>query len=347
MTTSELKSLANKENLIGLGLVSGGLDSLIACLVLKLQGIKVIGLNFKSPFCVCDKAYSNAECGLNLFYEKLDIEIHTLVKGDDYLDVVKNPKFGYGKNLNPCIDCRIYILKKAKDFQKKIGADFIFTGEVLGQRPKSQNREALKTVEIESGLENELLRPLSAKLLKPTRLEEEGLISRSELLRIHGRSRKKQLELARQYNLLETYYACGGCLLTEENFAARVKDYLEYTEVLKMEDMRILKVGRHFRYKNTKIIVGRDERENNILTQIKADKDIIMEAKDTKGPITIIQGAINDDVLKMAAQLTLRYSDLKESQGQVCYSNDSNNLDKLLSEIDLEQEEFLNKYILR
>ena len=137
---------------IGLGLISGGLDSLIACLVLKLQNIEVIGLNFKSPFCICDKAYKNAECGLNLYHDKLGIKTYFLQKEDDYLEVIRNPKFGYGKNLNPCIDCRIYILKKAKLFAEKINADFIFTGEVIDQRPKSQNLKALRIIEEESNL---------------------------------------------------------------------------------------------------------------------------------------------------------------------------------------------------
>ncbi|MHA1458554.1 MAG: hypothetical protein ACTSQR_02700, partial [Promethearchaeota archaeon] len=140
----------NNDVPIGLGLISGGLDSLIACLVLKLQNIEVIGLNFKSPFCICDKAYKNAECGLNLYYDKLGIKTYYLQKEDDYLEVIRNPKYGYGKNLNPCIDCRIYILKKAKLFAEKINADFIFTGEVIDQRPKSQNLKALRIIEEES-----------------------------------------------------------------------------------------------------------------------------------------------------------------------------------------------------
>ncbi|HEA70812.1 MAG TPA: hypothetical protein ENH98_02675, partial [archaeon] len=136
----------NRESLTGLGLVSGGLDSLTSCLLLQLQGIKVIGLNFTSPFCLCDKALRNSECGLNVFDDKLGIKIYSIPKGDDYLEIIRNPKFGHGKNLNPCIDCRIYILNKAQKFQKDIGADFIFTGEVLDQRPKSQRLNALKIV---------------------------------------------------------------------------------------------------------------------------------------------------------------------------------------------------------
>ena len=194
-------SITKKEKVVGLGLVSGGLDSLTACLLLKQQGIEIIGLNFKSPFCLCDKVLSHSECGLNLFHEKLGIKVYNLSKGNDYLEIVRNPKFGYGKNLNPCIDCRIYILKKAIEFNKKVKADFIFTGEVLNQRPKSQHSKALKIVEKESGLEKKLLRPLSALLLEPTIYEEQGLVDRTKLLGINGRSRKIQLDLARKHGL--------------------------------------------------------------------------------------------------------------------------------------------------
>lgn len=313
---------------MGLGLVSGGLDSLTACLLLQQQGIEIIGLNFKSPFCLCDKVLSHSECGLNLFHEKLGIKVHTLSKGDDYLEIVRNPKFGHGKNLNPCIDCRIYILKKAIEFNEKIKADFIFTGEVLNQRPKSQHRKALKIVEKESGLEKKLLRPLSALHLEPTIYEEQGLIDRAKLLGIQGRSRKIQLELVRKHELLDQYFACGGCLLTDQNFSNRMRDYLKFNKTLKMEDISILKEGRHFRFRNSKIIVGRNEIDNNILLHLKEPNDLIMEVEDISGPITIIQGEINEASLKFAASLTLRYSDSKESTGKVIYGKDYQNLTK-------------------
>ncbi|MFX0007271.1 MAG: hypothetical protein ACFFAV_11170 [Candidatus Hermodarchaeota archaeon] len=318
--------MENKGKITGLGLVSGGLDSLTACLLLKLQGINIIGLNFKSPFCLCDKVLSHSDCGLNLFHEKLGIKVYTLPKGDDYLEIIRNPKFGYGKNLNPCIDCRIYILKKAKEFKDQVGADFIFTGEVLNQRPKSQHLQALKIVEKESGLEGKLLRPLSALQLKPTIYEEQGLIDRKKLLGISGRSRKIQLELARKHLLLENYYACGGCLLTDVNFTNKMRDYLKLNKKMRMEDVHILKYGRHFRYKNSKIIVGRDEAENKMLINLKKPNDLIMEAKGVPGPVTIIQGNYDDDSLNYAARLTLRYSDLNQLQGQILYGTNYNKL---------------------
>ncbi|MBY8981969.1 MAG: hypothetical protein KGD57_03410 [Candidatus Lokiarchaeota archaeon] len=337
---------SEKENQItGIGLISGGLDSLIATLVLRLQNINIIGLNFKSPFCVCDKAYKNAECGLNLYKEKFNIDVIHLQKEDDYLDIVRNPKFGYGKNLNPCIDCRIYILKKAKEFAEKNKADFIYTGEVLEQRPKSQNKQALEIVEKESNLEGILLRPLSAKLLKPTILENKGLINRSELFGIRGRSRKIQLELARKYNILNEYFACGGCLLTDKAFAIKAKDLINNNENLKIMDFNILKYGRHFRYKTTKIIVGRNELENNMLQHVKKTNDLVMTAKDAKGPVTIIQGDINDDILNFAGGLTLRYADFSNDQGVVLYRKDENETHREIT-VNRVTEELYKPYIL-
>ncbi|MFX1303875.1 MAG: hypothetical protein ACFFBV_01780 [Promethearchaeota archaeon] len=334
-----------RNQLIGLGLVSGGLDSLTACLLIQLQGIKVIGLNLTSPFCLCNKVLSHSECGLELFHERLGIKVYHLPKGDDYLEIIRNPKFGYGKNLNPCIDCRIYILKKAKEFMKEVDADFIFTGEVLNQRPKSQHMKALKLVEKESGLEGKLLRPLSALQLKPTIYEKQGLIDRKKLMGIKGRSRKIQLELAKEHVLLENYYACGGCLLTDKNFANRMRDYLEFNKNPKMEDILILKYGRHFRYKKSKIIVGRNETENKMLLNLRKPNELILEAKEVPGPITILQGEFDEETLNYAAMLTLRYSDLEESGGQVIFGTDYNDLSGVMT-TKIENYEFLKKYIL-
>jgi tRNA U34 2-thiouridine synthase MnmA/TrmU len=337
---------SKKKDTIGLGLVSGGLDSLIACLLVQQQGIKVIGLNFTSPFCQYTKESSQEECNLDLFQDKLGIKIYYLPLGNDYLDLLRNPKFGYGKNINPCIDCRIYILKKAKEFMKEIEADFIFTGEVLNQRPKSQHFEALRTVELESNLEGKILRPLSAHHLKPTIYEESGLVDRKKLLGIKGRSRKIQMKLAREYGLLENYYACGGCLLTDENFTNRLKDLFKFSKKSTLEDIPLLRVGRHFRYNNrVKIIVGRNENENNLLLTLKKSYDYILEAKGVPGPITIYQGEFNEEALKYAAKLTLRYSDLNQLKGEVKYGTAYDNLKDTLI-IEIGSNENLKKFLL-
>jgi len=341
----ELIKLHKKSKLLGLGLISGGLDSLIASLILKLQDIEVVGLNFKSPFCICDKALKNSECGLNLYFEKLGINLFFIQKGDDYLDIISNPKYGYGKNLNPCIDCRIYILKKAKEFAERINADFIFTGEVLNQRPKSQNQKALKIIDKESTLEGSLLRPLSALLLNPTIMEKKGLIDRSKLLGIKGRSRKIQLELAKKHGLLKEYFACGGCLLTDTRFSNRMRDYLKFNKNPTMNDINILKYGRHFRFNNSKIIVGRNEFENNMLIQIKNANDLIMEAKDVSGPVTIIQEKFDENIINFAAKLTLRYSDAEKPYGHIIYGNNPKELDNMITVKNI-NEVYLKSFIL-
>ncbi len=332
-------------SLLGLGLISGGLDSLIATLMLKLQDIEIVGLNFKSPFCNCDKALKNSECGLNLYYEKLGITTYYQYKKEDYLKIIRSPIFGYGRNLNPCIDCRIYILKKAKKFAEKIKADFIFTGEVLNQRPKSQNKRALKIIEREAGLKGKLLRPLSALLLEPTILEKQGYIDRSKLFGINGRSRKIQLEIAQKYGLLNSYYACGGCLLTDKGFSNRMKDCIKYHENLNMKDVNILKYGRHFRYNQSKIIVGRNELENKLLLQLKYTNDLIMQAENVTGPITIIQGKRDNEVMKFAAELTLRYSDNNDINGRIVYGTKIHALKNFI-DVDKIKKEKIEQHIL-
>lgn len=329
---------SEKPKLKALGLISGGLDSLTACLLVKLQGIEVIGLNITSPFCQYD-------INLDTFREKLGIHIYNLPLGDDFLEIIRNPKFGYGRHLNPCIDCRIYILRKAKEFMNEIQADIVFTGEVLDQRPKSQHLKALHIVEKESGLEGKLLRPLSALQLKPTIYEEKGMVDRSKLLGIKGRSRKIQLDLAKKHELLNEYYAGGGCLLTDINYANRMKDSLKFNNIQEIEDMRILKYGRHFRFNDSKIIVGRNEKENNLLLQLKKVDDLIMEVQGIPGPITIIQGEINEETLDYAASLTLRYSDSEDSKDKIIYGKDYQNLSTEII-AKSQPDEILKKHIL-
>lgn len=295
-------------------LLSGGLDSAIAAKMIKDQGIEVFGLNFHSPFCICNNQSKNNQCGAVFFSKKVDIPMKIVSKGDDYLDIIKNPKFGYGKNLNPCIDCRIHILKKAKEYADEIGAEFLITGDVLGQRPKSQTMRALKTIEKESGLEGLLLRPLSAHLLPETIVEKKNIVNRAKLLNIQGRRRNVQVELGKQYKLIKTYCANGGCRLTDKNFANRLRDYLKHTEKSSMKDMKWLKLGRHFRYedannKGVKIICGKNESENKSISSWAGEKDAILEVKDVMGPSVIIFAPYTQNAMEFAAQVAIRYSD--------------------------------------
>ena len=290
-------------------LLSGGLDSTLAVKLVLDQGIDVEAVNFVSPFCLCRKG----GCGALEVAKNLNIPLKTITVGEEYLRIVRKPQFGYGKNMNPCIDCRIFMLKKAKKYAEEIGASFIFTGEVLGQRPMSQHRKTLGIIEKEAGLKGKILRPLSAKLLPPTEVERKGLVSRETLLGIEGRSRKKQIRLAQELKVTE--YSCpgGGCLLTYREFTSKLKDLFERKKRISLKDVRLLKVGRHFRFGKNKIIVGRNEAENGLLLQMKMTNDYCFEAQDTGSPITLLQGPKTRIAIKRAAELTVYYSDRKQS----------------------------------
>ena len=275
-------------------LLSGGLDSILAARVLQEQGIEVIGICLESPFFGCEKAKKAAE--------QLKIELKIVKLGEDYINMVKKPKHGYGSAINPCIDCHAFMLKKAKSLMPKLKADFIATGEVFNERPMSQNLESLKIVEEESGLKGKLLRPLSAKLLAETEAEKKGIVNRSKLLDIKGRSRQRQMELAERYGL-EYPSPGGGCLLCEPDMAAKLSDLFKHKETDEVS-LALLNAGRHFRFKG-QIIVGRNKKENDEL-EILGKSWIKLECKDIVGPVTIIK---KDKNLKKAAELTAHYAD--------------------------------------
>jgi tRNA-specific 2-thiouridylase len=232
--------------------------------------------------------------------------------GREFIEIVKKPKFGYGKNMNPCIDCKILMLKRAKEYMLKIGADFLVTGEVVGQRPKSQFRDTLYLIEKQAEVEGILLRPLTAKLLKPTIAEEKELVDREKLLNINGRSRKAQMELAEKYGLEDYPTPASGCLLTDPRFAQRLKDLLDHQEDIDFNDINLLRVGRHFRFDDdTRMVVGRNEGENDKIEKYYREGDMLFEALDTGSPIVILRGKASDEAIEFAARLTARYCDQK------------------------------------
>lgn len=304
-------------------LLSGGLDSAIAAKMILDQGIDVYGINFHSPFCLCNSKGTSYECGALFFAQRIGIPIKMVSKGDDFLEVIAKPRYGYGKNINPCIDCRIHILHIAKKYAEEIGAKFLITGEVLGQRPKSQTLKAIQIIEKESGWEGFILHPLSAKLLPPTKVEELGYVDRSKLLQIQGRRRNIQVELGQQYKLIRQYCASGGCLLTDANFAAKLRDYFANTPRMKMDEMKFLKIGRHFRFKGTKIIIGREEQENKFLKSWARSNDVLIEVKNCKGPTTLVESATSQDILEFAAQATLYYADSEDNKVNIAVSDNN------------------------
>lgn len=324
-------------------LSSGGLDSTLAILVVKNQGIEVQAIKFLTPF-DCDISqippypplipplargdtegskgnnrgiidsrhslyFSNKEMNVA---KKFGFDIKTCRLGDQFLEIVKNPKHGYGKNMNPCIDCRILMLKEAKVFMDEIGAEFIITGEVLGQRPMSQRKEMFYHIDKEAGVVNQVLRPLSAKLLRITVPEAEGIIDRKKLHDFSGRSRKPQIALAEEFGLADYPAPAGGCLLTEPNYAQRLKDLLTHNPEPSMRDIDLLRIGRHFRFSPAcKIIVGRDKAENAIIESLSMNNDCLLRVDGYGSPITLVSGEITDEALKIAASLCARYSDAK------------------------------------
>jgi len=304
-----------------LGLLSGGLDSTLAVKLILEQGIEVEAINFVTPFCLCRKG----GCGAAEAAKTFNIPLKMVSAGTDYLRVVRNPKFGYGKNLNPCVDCRIFMLKKAKKYARKIGAKFIFTGEVLGQRPMSQHRATLALIEREAGLEGKILRPLSGKLLPKTEAEEKGFIDHEVLKDISGRSRKRQIEMTREFNI--TNYPCssGGCLLTDRMFADRLRDLFQHKKRVTVKEVNLLKVGRHFRFGQNKIIVGRNEAENKVLLQTKLSGDYYFEVPNCGSPTTILHGPKTSKAIKTAAGLTAFHSDEKSEKVEVNFGRNSLN----------------------
>jgi tRNA U34 2-thiouridine synthase MnmA/TrmU len=212
------------------------------------------------------------------------------------------------------------MLRKAKAYAKKIGAKFVFTGEVLDERPMSQNRGSLKVVEEEAGLKGKLLRPLSAKLLPETEAEKKGYVNREKLMGIRGRSRKPQFALAKKFKLKEFETPGGGCLLTFEAYANKLRDLFKHKKDVSLNDVQLLKIGRHFRIGKNKIIVGRNKHDNDALLKLKGKGDYVFEAVDVMGPVTLLQGAKTKKTIELAASLTARYSDAKQDKVKVMYN---------------------------
>jgi len=283
-----------------IALISGGLDSALAAKLVKEQGIEVMGLRFKIPF--CPNGSKN--------FPDLRIEIREVNINDDFLEMMQNPRYGYGSNMNPCIDCKILMLRKSKEFMGQCAAQFIITGEVLGQRPMSQHKQALETIAKRAGLEGLVLRPLSAKLLPETIPEKEGWIKREKLLSFSGRGRKQQIELAKTFGIREYAQPAGGCLLTDPEFSKRLRDLIAH-EGLSHNNIELLKIGRHFRiFEKTKLVVGRNEKENERLTNLAREFDYLFMPSDIAGPIALGRGIFNDELIKLSCSITCRYCDL-------------------------------------
>jgi len=290
-----------------LGLVSGGIDSTLAVLALKRQGIDVAGVAFVTPFFGAERAKAAAKAIDHKLLVRNISEVH--------LEVLKNPRYGYGRNMNPCIDCHALMFRLAGEIMEQEGYDFIFSGEVLGQRPMSQNANALRSVAKLSGYADKILRPLSAKLLPITAMEESGLVDREQLLDIQGRSRKRQQQLAKEWNYPEYPSSSGGCLLTEVGFSNQLRDLLTYKPDADINDIELLKVGRQFRISPTaKLVVGRNKADNERLQHLSEGCTLRLRCANFSGPLGVFCGEAKQEDLETAAAILASYGKGKDEE---------------------------------
>ena len=295
VTSSRIKVLA---------LLSGGLDSTLAVKIAQNLGLDVEAAHFTTPFCLCDK------CAVQAVAERFDIPVHHIFLGEELLDLLVDPPHGYGSRMNICIDCRILMFKRGKELAENIGAEYLVTGEVLDERPFSQRLSAMRLIEKEAGLEGRILRPLTGRLLPETELEREGLIDRRKLYGIRGRGRRPQMRLAEELDIGDYPCPSGGCLLTDPHFARRLREYMTHEGRPTLQDVALLRLGRHFRLGAAKVVVGRNEGENHLLSAMAEKMGMpYMSVIGCVGPVTLIMGEHDGETIERSAAITVRYSD--------------------------------------
>ncbi len=323
----------------GILLYSGGLDSLLAAKLLMEQDVELTGLQFILPFYPPDFDFEELHSVKQAKNIGLKLEFYKC--GKEYLEMLKNPMHGYGKNINPCIDCKIFFIKKASEYMERYNADFVATGEVVGQRPMSQLKHTLKHIEKSTDLKGRLLRPLSAKILEPTAAEIEGKIDRSRLLDINGRGRKRQLELAAEYGITDYASPAGGCLFTDKNIASRIKDIFDHEDDINETDIYSATIGRHFRTdNNVKIIVSRNEKEGIELEKIKNNADCMIYPE-FSGPTIFVKGDLNEKDKEIINAIMTKYGrpEVNEKRFYLVYKNN----DRITLNADVEFKEEYNK----
>ncbi len=292
---------SNKKKVRALGLSSGGLDSILSGLVLRKAGIEVEWISFETPFFSSEKAKKASE--------KTKIPLITKDITEIYMKMLRNPPCGYGQHMNPCLDCHALMFRIAGKVMDEKGFDFLFSGEVVGQRPMSQTKPSLRYVEKNSGYEGYIVRPLSIKLLPRTIAEKKGFVDRQSLYGFSGRSRKPQIALARKFKIDDYPAPAGGCLLTDKGFATRLKDLFRYEKNILKNDLYLLKYGRHFRIDPlSKIIVGRNKKDNQaIFCHYEPENHILIKTTNVPGPVVILSGKAGDEALRLARSLCVGY----------------------------------------
>ena len=293
---------SEKRRVRGLGLCSGGLDSMLSAIVLREQGIEVEWIAFETPF------FSSAKARKASRLTGIPLTVRPIF--GEYMTMLRNPPAGYGRQMNPCMDCHTLMFRLAGDLMREKGFDFLFSGEVLGQRPMSQTKQSLRYVEKHSGLGGYILRPLSAKLLPETIPEQQGLVDRERLLDIHGRGRKDQIALAKKFGLSDYPAPAGGCLLTDKGFSRRLKDLFDHSPAPTENEIHLLKYGRHFRLNpQAKLIVGRTEKDNEgILHHHDPYRDVVIDVRDYPSPIGLLPGGADERTVFLAASICIGYS---------------------------------------
>jgi tRNA-specific 2-thiouridylase len=296
--------VANKR---AVALISGGLDSILAAKVVMEQGFDVVGLYFTSVFSRSYRYEGNTHAAH--VAKAAGIDLRVLDMGREYIDLVRNPAHGYGKHVNPCIDCKIYMLKRAKNVMQEVDASFVVTGEVLGQRPMSQRRDALEVIERDADMRGMILRPLSATLLQPTQAELTGLVQRDKLLGVSGRSRAVQLQLAERFGIRGYSTPTGRCLLADKNFAEKLRDLFEDKQAVTPDDVRLLTIGRHYRMDaGIKIVLGRDNEENTMLMSMAPRGYRLFVPHGFPGPVALLTGNPTQDIKQAVGRLIITYS---------------------------------------
>jgi tRNA-specific 2-thiouridylase len=291
-----------------LALFSGGLDSTLACSVVAAQGIKVVAVKFVTPFFGYELLQNKDEY-ISRIKETSGIDLILRDVTLPYLELLKNPAHGYGKNFNPCIDCKILLLSEAKKMMPETGASFLVTGEVVGQRPMSQRRDTLRVIERESGCEDILVRPLCAKNLVPTKAEIDGLIDRQQLLDFSGRTRKPQIQLADKFGIKDYPSPAGGCILTDPILSLRIQEYYEMQEKIIPENILLMMTGRQFKLPSGGwLVVGRNQSENIRIENLRQPDDWLLEPVEIPGPTAILRYSSKPEELLTAASIVVRYS---------------------------------------
>lgn len=323
-----------------LAMISGGLDSILAAKLIKDQGIDVIG--------ICFRSYFFSEESAKKMTKQIDIPLVVVDFSKEHFKIVKNPKHGRGKNMNPCIDCHSMMMNYAGELLKEYEADFIITGEVLNQRPMSQNRQALDIVKKESGFQEKILRPLCAKNLPATEMELNGLVDREKLMDISGRSRKVQMALAEEWGIKEYPSPAGGCRLTEPGYALRLKDLLQFKEGATEDELGLLRFGRHFRTEeNTKIIVARTKEEGDEIKKLINNEYFSFHPTKFSGALVVMNGEGSENDRKLACEIAARYSKGKNEEAvTVRYGRhgERHNLENTVKPISDKE---LDKYLIK